>query len=204
MSRLARRQQSTGKLDVQRARELLQSTRDIGVVMEIRDAAKLGAEFLRLRGETVGAINDAQRLLLQAQAKLGRFLRENVRRGRPGKNPDSSRFFSLNDIGIDEWESGRCQKLAQLDDDGELEPAMDRIAARGEKITAKGALSPPRQKSSAGTFHTLVASGEFMDSLTVAARRLAAKWPDESRHLLPELVRRVAGELALEWGDAGQ
>jgi phage N-6-adenine-methyltransferase len=134
-----------GGLDIERARDLLRSTRDIDTILGIRDAAKLAAEYARLRDHGVGAINDAQELVLRAQRRFGEFLRAaELSKGQPRKRnvdaPDITSRPKLADLGVSRDESSRCQKLAAID---ELifEQHIESVRAKGEKITTTGAIA---------------------------------------------------------------
>lgn len=136
------------KLDIERARELLRSTRDLDTIREIRDAAKLKAEYHRIHEHGVGAVNDAQRLVVRAQARLGALLIEAkeagvlTKGGRPAKENQSSTIdtFSLADLDLTRDESSYCQKLAKLEAEGELDVHMDAVAARGKKVTVRSTI----------------------------------------------------------------
>lgn len=139
----------TELLDLEKARELLRSTRDVDLIRDVRDAAKLKAEYHRIRDHGIGAVNDAQRVVVLAQARLGTLLLEAkdaglLKKGRPKsdkKKAPAAGVLFLTDLGIGTQESSRCQRLAQLENEGELEPIMDSIAAKGRNITVKSTIA---------------------------------------------------------------
>lgn len=130
-----------GPLDVERAREILRSCRDVDTILEIRDRAKLAAEYMRLRKQGLGAINDAQELVVRAQRRFGEFLRDHgPKRGgdQKSKSHDET-LISLNDLGVDKNESSRCQRLAAIAE-AEFEQHLATVRSKGEKITTAGAI----------------------------------------------------------------
>jgi phage N-6-adenine-methyltransferase len=131
-------------LDVERAREILKSCRDLDRILEIADAGKLRAEWERLCKNGLGAINDAQRVVVVAHARLGALLLEAkeagaLKRGRK-KRSTADDLLLLRDLGLSKDASSLCQKLAKLEARGKLDDHMDVIAARGEKITIKSTI----------------------------------------------------------------
>lgn len=126
--------------DVERARELLEQARDVREILEIRDAAKLGAEYQRIRGASVGSVNDAIEIALRAQRKFGVFLvEEGPKQGRPKKDP-SADHFSLADLGVSKKESARCRKLAAAPEEI-FEDHIVSVCAKGERLTMSGVIA---------------------------------------------------------------
>lgn len=126
-------------LDVERARAILEECRDVEQILEIRDAAKLAAEYQRIRGASVGSVNDALELALRAQRKFGGFLLEHgPKRGNPqlSKTPT----IGLDELGVTPEESSRCKKLAKAPEEV-FEDYVNSVRAKGEKLTTSGALA---------------------------------------------------------------
>jgi hypothetical protein len=177
---IAKRNLGADLLDLERAREILMSTRDVDQIREIRDAAKLRAKYHSIRDHGVGAVNDAMRVVVLAQARLGAVLIEAkeagaLRKGQHGRKSTDGDLLSLDDLGISKDESSRCQKLAVLDAEGKLGPLLDRLHARGREITLATALD--QRTSEAATYN-------------------ADAWGTPSS--IVERVRRVLGEIDLD------
>lgn len=127
-------------LDVERARDLLEHSRDIGQILEIRDAAKLAAEYHRVRGASVGAVNDALEIALRAQRRFGVFLiEEGPKPGRPKKDTGEE-HITLASLGVSKNEAGRCRKLASTPDEV-FEDHIASVRAKGEKLTMAGTIA---------------------------------------------------------------
>lgn len=127
-------------LDVEKARELLDRSRDVSEILEIRDAAKLFAEYQRIRGASVGSVNDALELALRAQRKFGVYLVEaGPKQGRPKKD-GSADHFTLADLGVSKTESARCKKLAKASDEV-FEHHIASVQAKGERLTMSGMIA---------------------------------------------------------------
>lgn len=128
------------QLDVEKARALLDRSRDVGEILEIRDLAKLYAEYERIRGASVGSVNDALELVLRAQRKFGGFLIEaGPKQGRPKKVPEGDQF-SLADLGVSKKEAIRCRKLAKAPEDL-FEDHIVSVCAKGERLTTSGMIA---------------------------------------------------------------
>lgn len=143
-------------LDVERAREYLRSTRDLDRIVEIRDAAKLKVAYDRLRQNGVDAEQDARRLVVLADHRIGQLLIETKKAGGIKKGGDRRSKSSTNDLGpslaelgLSKDVSSRCQKLAKLDE-RVLEKKMDELARLEQPITAKAVLRdrPPISETS--------------------------------------------------------
>jgi phage N-6-adenine-methyltransferase len=131
------------QLDVEGARLLLARTNDVEKILEIKDAAKLAAEYHRMRGNGLGAINDALEIVLRAQRRFGEFLNEAVpaKGGRPkDKTGPDGAGLSLAKLKIDRKESARCRKLAKAEPTV-FEQHIELVRSKGERLTMSGTIA---------------------------------------------------------------
>lgn len=163
--------------DVERAREYLRSTRDLDRIVEIRDAAKLKVAYDRIRQNGVDAENDARRLVVLADARIGTLLLEakeagQIKKGRPEKTKPGKTSskndvcLKLEDLKLTRDESSRFQKLAKLDAQGTLEKKLDELARLEQPITAKAVLrdKPPISASADYQSDEYYTPLEYLDS----------------------------------------
>lgn len=127
-------------LDVERARELLKTARDVDTILELRDAAQLAATYAQIRGAGIGSVNDALEIVLRAQRRFGEFLLEHgLGKGRPKKNsPDAA--FSLKALGVKQREAKRCRNLAEIDEET-FEDHINTVRSKGERLTTSGTIA---------------------------------------------------------------
>lgn len=101
--------------DIERARDTIRTCRNVDEVLEIRDKAKAVATYHRARGAAHDLVVDASEMVLRAEVRLGEFLKEAVKRGRPkATKVNNGDHFSLSDLGVTKNDSSRWQKAASL------------------------------------------------------------------------------------------
>lgn len=134
-----------GMLDVERARDLIANSRDVEQLFAITAGAEAVAQYHRVRGASISAVNDAIEIAIRAQRRIGQFLDENVpaQGGRPPEtDPEdaSSKKLTLKEIGLAKKEARRCRQLAAIGED-ELDQHIKAIRAKGERLTTAGTIA---------------------------------------------------------------
>jgi hypothetical protein len=93
------------------AREALAQAQAVPEAKHVHDAVSSVADYLRERGDALDAYLDAGELRLRAERRLGDLLAHNIKRGRPLKNSDGSRFLP-DDVS---WnDSSNWQRMASV------------------------------------------------------------------------------------------
>lgn len=131
-------------MDIERARDLIAHSNDVDELFKIGAGAEAVAQYHRVRGASVSAVNAAMEIAIRAQRRIGQFLDENVpaQGGRPPKETDSDETgkLTLKDVGLAKKEARRCRQLAAIDDDA-LDTHIKAVCAKGERLTTSGTIA---------------------------------------------------------------
>lgn len=135
---------SDGMLDVERARDLIKNSRDVEQLFAITAGAEAVAQYHRVRGASISAVNDAIEIAIRAQRRIGEFLNEAVpaQGGRPPAtdSDEAGSKLTLKEIGLAKKEARRCRQLAAIGDD-ELDQHIKAVRAKGERLTTAGTIA---------------------------------------------------------------
>lgn len=121
---------------VSEARKALAECKSIGEVTEIRDKAEAVRAYLRLRGESLQAQNEAAEIKIRAERRAGEMLAAMELNGGDRKSDLHDARVKLPDIGVSHSESHRWQRIASIDDETFEAHIADRREASDELTTA--------------------------------------------------------------------
>lgn len=145
-SALVARTPSQVALDVEKARQLLASSKTIEQAKSIRDRGKAVEALLVAQRAGADAVNEAIEVQLWAARRAGELLAElpkasgELKRGASRGARREPRAPTLEEQGLSKKESSRFQKLAAVPE-REFTEHINGIRARGEKLTATGVIT---------------------------------------------------------------
>lgn len=125
------------------ANEALNAAKTLPELKAVRDKIAAIEGYLRQRERSEAVANEATRIKLRAERRLGELLEKRPKDagGRPAKTPSTTLGVSadrpkLKDLGITYTQSSRWQKVAALPE-AVVEAKIDAATEKGEQISAK-------------------------------------------------------------------
>lgn len=123
---------------ITRSKRQLALAKDLDEVLKIRDQAEAMRQVIKTARAGLSAQNAAAELKILAERKAGELLAKNIphKGGRPAKNTNTMLAFPpLKDIGVEQIESHRLQRMAALPEK-EFQRYLIETTEAGEELTS--------------------------------------------------------------------
>lgn len=145
------------QLDVERARDFLARCKSSDEAKGLRDKAAAVAIYLRTRGASLEAQNDALEIKLRAERRIGELTREipkaapqeKAGRGKVGPTPGlTSKTSSLRDLNVPKQRAAEFETLASIPEK-EFEEHVTKTRAASTRLSTSAAVALSRAKTKA-------------------------------------------------------
>lgn len=186
---------SAHMVQFQAARQALAYARTVDEIKEVRDKAEAIRMYLRQAGESLEMQNDAAEIKLRAERRMGQMLRDYSDSGVIGKGKKS---VTLTDLGVEENQSRRYQKIASLEED-DFDSFLQSLRDERKEITSAVVLrhaSEPKPDPAAWTLTD--ATIELKKRLRIVLEKWPQSYVETMGHQLVSIGNEIleTGELA--------
>lgn len=174
---------------------LLAEAKTIDEVKNIRDKAEALRMYVKQQGESLEIQNVAAEIKIRAERRAGWLLAEmpkNVGAATRLHDATTPSPPSLEDLGIDKFQSHRWQKIATVPED-DFESHIEQVKADAKELTSAGVLRLAQKdrpkEPDIWSIH------EAMDRLRSRVRILSLLWPPEHLSAMAHQLQNLGKEL---------